>query len=152
MPNTPALAGAGVTAVCAGPGAGGAELDAAAELFATVGRVVRVSETDMDAVTAVSGSGPAYVFFLMEAMMEAAAGLGLDGAVARSLVVGTVEGAARLADATGEAPSVLRERVTSKGGTTAAALEVLRQQGVSDAWVRAIRAAHARSRELSEGA
>jgi pyrroline-5-carboxylate reductase len=149
MPNTPALVGAGASALCAGAAAGEKDLAVAELLFATVGCVVRVEEADMDAVTAVSGSGPAYVFFLIEAALEAASRLGLEAGVARRLIVSTVEGAARLIDATGETAQVLRERVTSKGGTTAAAFEVLRKDGAFEIWVQAILAAHARSRELS---
>ena len=104
----------------------------------------------MDAVTAISGSEPAYVFFLMEAMLEAAARLQMDDDVARQLVYATIEGAARLIQETGVEASTLRQRVTSKGGTTAAALDVLDKQGVRQAWVSAIVAAHDRSKELSK--
>jgi len=149
MPNTPALVGAGATAICGGRTATAEDLGVAEALFATVGAVVRVDEETMDAVTAVSGSGPAYVFFLMEAMLESAARLGMEPSVARQLVVATVEGAARLMAGTETSPTVLRERVTSKGGTTAAAFEVLRKGRVFDAFVEAILAAQARSRELS---
>ncbi|MBN1270168.1 MAG: pyrroline-5-carboxylate reductase [Kiritimatiellae bacterium] len=150
MPNTPALVGAGVAAICGGQWAKEEDLLAAEALLGAAGLVVRVAEKDMDAVTAVSGSGPAYVFFLIEAMLEGAKRLGLEETTARSLVLATVAGAARMCSETGEDPAVLRERVTSRGGTTAAALEVLRAKGVFEAWVEAIAAAHARSRELSQ--
>jgi pyrroline-5-carboxylate reductase len=149
MPNTPALVGAGVSALCGGAGCTAADLTLAEELLGAVGAVVRVREEDMDAVTAVSGSGPAYVFYLMEAMLAAASRLGLTDEVARQLVYGTVAGAARLVTETGSPPSELRERVTSKGGTTAAALDVMRQRELAEILIDAMAAAHRRSRELS---
>lgn len=151
MPNTPALVGAGVSALCGGARATAADLDLAGQLLGAVGTVVRVAEADLDAVTAVSGSGPAYIFYVMEAMLAAAARLGLTDEVARQLVFGTVGGAARLVMETGLPPGELRERVTSKGGTTAAALDVLRQRDVAAALVDAMVAAHRRSQELSNG-
>ena len=116
-----------------------------------VGIVVRVQEKDMDAVTALSGSGPAYVFHMMEAMIEAAHHAGLDAAVAQKLIYATIGGSAKLAEATGVDPAELRRRVTSKGGTTAAALDVLERKFVYDAYLEAIAAAHRRARELSGG-
>lgn len=151
MPNTPALVGAGVTAICAGSRATPADMERAESLLRAVGHVVRVRELDMDAVTAVSGSGPAYVFYFMEALLEGAQQLGLDPALARQLVYGTLAGAARLASESSDPPAVLRERVTSKGGTTAAALEVVRSRQVAQAWVDALEAARRRSVELSKG-
>ena len=151
MPNTPALVGAGASAICAGRWASEGDLSLTESLFRSVGIVVRVKEEDMDAVTAVSGSGPAYIFLVMEAMREAAKQLKLDETAARALITATIEGSARLASATGETPKVLRERVTSKGGTTAAALDVLVARGFFDTLVDAIKAAHARSVELSKG-
>ncbi len=149
MPNTPALVGAGVSAICAGRHASDGDLATAETLLKSVGVVVRVTESLMDAVTAVSGSGPAYVFYLMEAMLASAAGLGLDAGTARKLVIGTVAGAARLAAAADVGPEELRARVTSKGGTTAAAIGALDERGVKAALEEAIRAAERRSRELS---
>jgi len=151
MPNTPALVGCGVAAICGGRRATGSDLDGAEDIFKSVGRVIRVDEKQMDAVTAVSGSGPAYVFYLMEAMMKAAAELGLDPVMARELVVSTVAGSARLCDETKLDPAELRARVTSKGGTTAAAVDVLAAGGVGEKWVEAIKAAHRRARELAGG-
>lgn len=149
MPNTPALVGAGASAVAAGRHATDADLTLSERLLGAVGLVVRVAEDRMDAVTALSGSGPAYVFHLAESMLEAAARMGLDPAVAKQLTVQTIAGAAKLMAESAEPPSVLRERVTSKGGTTAAALAVLGERGVHPAVVDALQAACARSRELS---
>jgi len=149
MPNTPALVQAGAAALAPGKWAMEADMDAAETVMKSVGCAVRVEEKDIDAVTALSGSGPAYVFYLMEAMLKAAAELGLDDAVARELTYATVAGAAKLISETGVEAGELRARVTSKGGTTAAAIEVLNSKGVSDAIVEALRAAHRRSLELS---
>lgn len=149
MPNTPALVGKGVAALCAGADATEDDLVFAERLLGATSSVVRVVEDQMDAVTAISGSGPAYVFYLMEAMHEAAQRLGLDDQVAGSLIAATVEGAARLVTETGQSPAELRARVTSKGGTTAAALDVMKEEEVYDHLVTAIMAAHQRARELS---
>lgn len=149
MPNTPALVGRGVSAICAGPRANDAALSLTETLFAAVGKTLRVEEMAMDAVTAISGSGPAYVFYWMEAMLKAANEQGFDAATARTLVLETLAGATALAAASTEAPDVLRARVTSKGGTTEAALRVLEERGVGAALVAAIDAAARRSRELS---
>jgi pyrroline-5-carboxylate reductase len=120
-------------------------------MLGAVGVVVRVEEKDMDAVTALSGSGPAYIFHLMEAMIAAASHAGLDEDVARKLVHATVKGSAKLAEETGIDPAELRHRVTSKGGTTEAALRVLEEKAVYHAYLQAIAAAHRRARELSGG-
>jgi pyrroline-5-carboxylate reductase len=149
MPNTPALVGEGVTALCKGPRADDRHVSLADGLFSVVGSTLIVDEADLDAVTALSGSGPAYLFYLLEAMMAAARDEGFDDARARELVYGTVKGAISLAANTNDPPAVLRERVTSKGGTTAAALDVLNSRGVGDAVRSAIKAAANRSRELS---
>ncbi len=151
MPNTPALVGKGVAAICPGVHATEADLSVAERLLGATGRVVRVEEEQMDAVTAISGSGPAYVFYLMEAMQEAAQRLGLDEQVADLLIVHTVSGAARLVTETGQSPAELRERVTSKGGTTAAAISVMQEEDVHDHLVTAIMAAYQRAKELSSG-
>lgn len=149
MPNTPALVGKGITALCGGARTTEDDLTLTARLLSGTGEVVRVAESDMDAVTAISGSGPAYVFYLMEAMLAAATKLGLDETTARSLVLNTVEGAAQLAIQSSETPEMLRQRVTSKGGTTAAATNVLDENQVHDHMVRAIEAAAQRAKELS---
>jgi pyrroline-5-carboxylate reductase len=151
MPNTPALIGAGVTGLFADPSVDAAGREAAARILAAVGSTVWVAdEAQMDAVTAVSGSGPAYVFHFIEALEAGGRSLGFDEATARRLAIDTVLGAARLAAGSDEAPGVLRERVTSKGGTTEAALASLAASGVFDAIVRAVQAAAARGRELGD--
>jgi pyrroline-5-carboxylate reductase len=151
MPNTPALIGRGIAGLFAGVGVSAAQRAEVEALFAPTGRTLWVArEQDMDAVTALSGSGPAYVFYLLEAMMQAGVELGLPVAQARELAIATVDGAAALADASAEAPQTLRAQVTSKGGTTHAAVSVLEQADVKAAFVRALHAAAARARELGD--
>ncbi len=150
MPNTPALVGAGVTAICAGAHAEANDLARAERLLAPAGTVVRVAEPDMDAVTALSGSGPAYVFYCLEAWLAEAAALGLAPATARALAFGMLSGAARLAEETGLEPAELRRQVTSKGGTTEAAVRVLDAAGVHETLRAAVRAARDRARELAK--
>lgn len=151
MPNTPALIGAGITGLCAMPGLADADREAADALLSAVGQTLWVDEENMlDAVTAVSGSGPAYVFYFMEAMHTAALGMGFDDEQARALTLATFAGATRLAADSPEPASILRERVTSKGGTTAAALAVMAQRGVDRHIVEALAAARARSVELGD--
>ncbi len=153
MPNTPALVGAGVSALFALPGVNADERAIVAQLFAAVGKVLWVErEAQIDAVTAVSGSGPAYAFYLIESMVQAALQLGFDAEAARLLSVETVLGAAKLAAASPESAEILRARVTSKGGTTERALAVLEGHAVKQHFVEAIVAAEARSRELGEAA
>jgi pyrroline-5-carboxylate reductase len=149
MPNTPALVGRGVSALCAGPRAGEREMALTAALFDAVGTTLVVDEEMMDAVTAISGSGPAYVFHWLEAMLAAARAQGFDEATARKLVYGTLSGAAALAEGSAEGPDVLRARVTSKGGTTEAALRVMQDRGFPGIMTDAVEAAARRSRELS---
>lgn len=149
MPNTPALVGQGASAIAAGTNADEADLEVTEAVLGCVGLTVRVEEKDLDAVTALSGSGPAYVFYLLEGMLAAAEQMGLDPATARSLALKTVEGAARLMEDSGETAEALRAKVTSKGGTTAAAIQVLEEKGVKQAVVAALLAAHKRSIELS---
>ncbi|MDW8468162.1 MAG: pyrroline-5-carboxylate reductase [Burkholderiales bacterium] len=149
MPNTPALVGAGVTALCAAPGCAEADLAAAETILGAVGRTVRIGEERlMDAVTAVSGSGPAYVFWLIEQLAAAGEALGLAAETARTLALETVLGAAKLAAQSGEPPELLRARVTSKGGTTEAALAVFDQERLGERFFAAVRAACARGDEL----
>jgi pyrroline-5-carboxylate reductase len=151
MPNTPLLVGMGATGMAAGSGATPADMALARALFEASGMVLQMHESELDAVTAVSGSGPAYLFFLAEAMMEAARAEGLPEAQARKLVAATLRGAAELLARGEESPEELRRRVTSPGGTTAAAMEVLDSAGVSGKMVEAVRRAAARSRELGRG-
>lgn len=151
MPNTPALVGAGVTAVSAAQGTGEDRLALAEALLAGTGTVVRVPESAQDAVAGVSGSGPAYVFALVEAMVEGGVHAGLPRATATELAVSTALGAARLLAESGEHPALLRERVTSPAGTTAAALRQLEERGLRVAVLAAVEAAAGRSRELGGG-
>jgi pyrroline-5-carboxylate reductase len=150
MPNTPALIGAGITALVRGPGVDDAEAARAEALMAAAGETLWLANEGLiDAVTAVSGSGPAYVFALMEAMEAAGMAQGLPGEVARQLVRATVLGAARMAHEGGEPPAVLRQRVTSPKGTTAAALDVLAAGGFGALVDEAITAATRRGGELA---
>ena len=150
MPNRPALIGCGITALYARPDVDPAQRERATAIVGAVGGHVWIGdESLMDAVTAVSGSGPAYVFLLIEMLESAARAEGLDPATSRRLVIETVFGAARLAREGDEEPAVMREQVTSPGGTTAAAIEVLERSGIRDTFARAIRAATQRSRQLA---
>ena len=148
MPNTPAQVGAGVSVISAGSACDDAQLDVVDEIMSAVGAVVRVPERLQDAAGAISGSGPAYVFLAIEALIEAGVHLGLPRATSADLAVQTFVGASRLAADTGDHPAVLRERVTSPGGTTAAALSVLEDRGVRAAFLAATRAARDRSAEI----
>lgn len=147
MPNTPLMSGLGMTGIAPGPDAQAGDADLALRLFGAAGEAIKVREQLMDAVTAVSGSGPAYVFYLAEAMQQAAADLGL-GEHARLLVTQTLRGAAELLAQSDEPAGELRRRVTSPGGTTEAAIRTLEAAGVKRAVVEAIKAAEARGREL----
>jgi pyrroline-5-carboxylate reductase len=154
MPNTPAAISQGITAIVGNAEAGATELETAEELLRAVGDVVRVrDEAQMDAVTGVSGSGPAYVFHLIETLAQAGEEQGLDAATAMRLAKATVAGAGALAMATDETPAQLRINVTSPNGTTQAALEVLMdpKTGFPDLLARAVKAATERSRELAHG-
>jgi pyrroline-5-carboxylate reductase len=148
MPNTPCRIGAGITAIALGAGAAHDDASLAERLFAAVGRVVRVDERMLDAVTATSGSGPAYVFLVAEAWEDAAVALGFERRTARELVRQTLLGAARMLDDGNVEAAALREAVTSKGGTTAAALGVFQERGLRDAFRDALAAAERRGREL----
>ena len=151
MPNTPALIGAGITGLYALPEVSSAEKQRAARILGAVGEVVWVDEEALlDPVTAVSGSGPAYVFWFIEQLAAAGARLGLPPEVAAKLALQTVLGAARLAAQSGEAPGALRERVTSKGGTTEAALRVFDEERLAERLLRALEAASRRGAELGE--
>jgi pyrroline-5-carboxylate reductase len=149
MPNTPALVGMGATAICAGKNALKEDLDCVAGIFARTGLVVRVDERQMDAVTGLSGSGPAYVFTFIEALSDAGVKNGLPRDVAAKLALQTVLGAARMLADTGEHPAKLREQVTSPGGTTIAGLHVLENGRFRGTIMDAVEAATMRSRELA---
>jgi pyrroline-5-carboxylate reductase len=151
MPNTPALVDEGMSALSAGAHCDAEQLARASALLAAVGKVVTVPEKYQDAVTAISGSGPAYIFYVVEAMIEAGVVLGLPRTTAHDLVVQTVVGAATMLRETGEHPTVLRENVTSPAGTTAAALRELDDHKVRAAFITAMEAARDRSRELAAG-
>jgi pyrroline-5-carboxylate reductase len=148
MPNTPALVGKGASAIAPGSRAGAEHLDLAEQLLGAVGIVVRVNEPALDAVTGLSGSGPAYVFLIAEALIEAGVLVGLPRSTASELVVQTLLGSATLLAREGESPEALRAAVTSPGGTTAAGLRELEAKGVRAAILDAVAAATQRSREL----
>jgi pyrroline-5-carboxylate reductase len=148
MPNTPSLIGAGIAAMSGGSEAKAADLDWGEGILSAVGIVVRLPERQLDAVTGVSGSGPAYVFLVAEAMIEAGVAAGLPRDISRRLVVATLLGSARMLDETGDDPAVLRAAVTSPGGTTAAALRTLEFKSVRSAFIEAVAAATERSRQL----
>ena len=149
MPNTPALVGAGAAALAKGKHATDADLAAAEAILGAVGITARVEEKLFDAVTALSGSGPAYVFLVTEAMIRGAVEAGLGEDLARKLAVQTVLGAARLMAESGELPEELRRKVTSPGGTTEAALKVMADRQLAEIFVAAIQSATRRGRELS---
>lgn len=151
MPNTPALIGMGVTGLAAQPGVSDGQRAQADAVMRAVGKTVWLDdEAQIDAVTAVSGSGPAYVFFFLEAMQEAARQMGLNAEQGRELALATFTGAAQLAAQSDEPVEVLRQRVTSKGGTTHAAIVSMEAARVKDAIVAAMKAAAARGKELGE--
>ena len=152
MPNTPALVDEGMSVLSAGAHADERHLDEAEALLAAVGRVRRVPEAQQDAVTALSGSGPAYFFYLVEAMVDAGILLGLPRDLAADLIVQTALGSAVMLRDSGEHPVQLREAVTSPGGTTIAAIRELERHSVRAALIAAIEAAHARSVELGRAA
>ena len=148
MPNTPALVGCGAAAIAGGGSAAAPDLEWAEGILAAVGTVERVVEPLLDAVTGLSGSGPAYVFLVAEALIDAGVAAGLTRAVAESLTVQTLLGSARLLAESGERPEALRAAVTSPAGTTAAGLTVLERHAVRAAFGEAVAAATARSKEL----
>ena len=151
MPNTPALVDEGMAAISPGSHCDDAHLAEVESLMASTGKVLRIPEKQMDAVTAISGSGPAYIFFVVESMIEAGVHLGLPRATATDLVVQTLVGSAAMLRETGTHPVVLREQVTSPSGTTASALRELEIHRVRAAFLAAMEAARNRSRELAEG-
>lgn len=148
MPNTPALVDEGMSAVSPGSHCDESHLQEAEDLLRAVGKVLRVPEKQQDAVTAISGTGPAYLFYVVESIIEAGVHLGLPRATASELVVQTMYGAATMLRDTGEHPTVLRENVTSPAGTTAAAVRQLEEHKVRAAFLVALEAARDRSREL----
>jgi pyrroline-5-carboxylate reductase len=151
MPNTPAVVGKAVTGVSAGSRTDPEDLALVRTLFETVGEVVEVPESQLDALSTISGSGPAYVFLLIEALTEAAVQKGFTPAQAATLVNGTFLGAAELLVSSGEAPAELRRRVTSPNGTTERAIAVLAEADLPALFARATDAALARARALAAG-
>lgn len=150
MPNTPALVGQGVTGLAAADGVGQNQRSMAQQILGSVGEVVWVRDDDqIDAVTALSGSGPAYVFRFIEGLMAGGQALGLDPQQARALALATVSGAATLAARSVDPVEVLRDKVTSKGGTTAAALDVMHTHQFHETVVQAMKAAYERAGQLS---
>jgi pyrroline-5-carboxylate reductase len=148
MPNTPATIGAGMSAVSAGSRAGEGDLAWAEEILGSVGRVVRLPEASLDAVTGLAGSGPAYVFLVAEALIAAGVEAGLTPETSRLLTIQTLAGSAQLLAQSGEAPESLRAQVTSPGGTTEAGVETLERRGIRAAFAEAVTRATERSREL----
>lgn len=149
MPNTPALVGEGISAVCKGRYAAAKDVRVTDEIFSSVGETINIGERYFDIVTAVSGSGPAYFFYLEEALIEAALRLGMDKPTAKKLVSKTAFGAAKLLIESGCEPEALRRRVTSKGGTTEAAIKVFEENRIKHIAEKAVRAAAKRSKQLS---
>ena len=150
MPNTPALVGAGATAIAAGGHATAADLAAAKRIFESVGLVVTLDESQLDAVTGLSGSGPAYMFLIIEALSDAGVKVGLSRYNALALAAQTVLGSAKLLLETGEHPGRLKDMVTSPGGTAIAGLHTLEEGGLRTTLINAVEAATKRSRELGE--
>ncbi|MBK6872152.1 MAG: pyrroline-5-carboxylate reductase [Kineosporiaceae bacterium] len=151
MPNTPAMVDQGMAAMSPGKYCDTAHLDRARAMLEATGKVLQVAEYHQDAITAISGSGPAYIFYVVEAMIEAGVLLGLPRSTSTELVVQTLYGAATMLKETGEHPTVLREQVSSPAGTTMAALRQLDDHKVRAAFLTAMEAARDRSRELSSG-
>lgn len=149
MPNMAAAVGASVTAICAGSCTAKEDMALAQEIFSTIGAVVEVDEKKFDAVTAVSGSGPAYFYYLIESLIDAGRKAGLDETLAKELALKTALGSMKLLEALKEDPAVLRAKVTSKGGTTEAALKVFESKKFRDIVKKAVQAACKRSKELS---
>lgn len=150
MPNLPAQVGEAITGMCRGKFATAADIKTAQRIFDCIGRTVAVNERLMDAITAVSGSGPGYIFYFAECLEKAARSLGLNPAIARELVTQTLKGSARLLERSGEGADVLRGRVTSKGGTTQAALAVFEKNNTGKIVQQALAAAKKRAKELSK--
>lgn len=148
MPNTSSMVGQSATALCPGRHAGEADLQEAARIFSAIGITVRVKEEEMDAVTGLSGSGPAYIYYLVESLEKAGVAAGLTPSVSRRLTLQTLVGATKMLVETGEGPAELRQKVTSPGGTTMAGLETLAQHRFQEALIQAVQQAHRRSREL----
>src|SRR5262249_39840467 len=151
MPNTPCLVGMSASAYCLGPGATSADAELVNKLLSAVGLAVALGEEQLDAVTGLSGSGPAFVYLMIEALADGGVRMGLPRDIALRLAAQTLKGAAEMVLATGDHPGVLKDRVASPGGTTIAGLHVLEQQGVRGALISAVEAAARRATELASG-
>ncbi len=149
MPNTPAMVRMGITAISPGPSARPKDIDMAVAIFSQVGETVIIGEEMMDAVTALAGSGPGYLFLIMEAFVDAGVMLGLERGIALRLAIQTTLGSAQLARESTESLAELRDRVTSPGGTTSSGLAVLNERGLTEIIIDAVEAAWRRSKELS---
>jgi pyrroline-5-carboxylate reductase len=150
MPNMPALVRNGISGVCFNPHVSPGQKKDALRILRSIGRVLVTDESMMNAVTAVSGSGPAYVYYFIEAFLDAARSLGFSGKEAEDLVRATMKGALALMEKTGEGPEALRQKVTSRGGTTESALLVLESARFKETFISAVRAAEHRASELSK--
>ncbi len=150
MPNTSSFVQESATAICAGRHADAAALERTRRLFAAIGTVVIVDEAAMDAVTGLSGSGPAYIYYVTEALLAAGIAVGLSAETSRELLLQTLHGAARMLHETGAEPAALRRQVTSPNGTTMAGIAALDERGVRDAFRLAVERATARAREMGE--
>ncbi|HPN88918.1 MAG TPA: pyrroline-5-carboxylate reductase [Candidatus Omnitrophota bacterium] len=150
MPNLPAQVGVGMTAMAKGKYAGDKDLKETKKIFDTIGKTLILDEKYIDAITAVSGSGPAYVFLFVECMMKAAQRLGFDFETSKILVAQTIEGSFALLEKSQESPETLRQKVTSKGGTTQAALDVFFKAHIGEIFKKAFQAAEKRAKELSQ--
>ncbi len=151
MPNMPAIIGEAISSVSAGKWAKRKDILCAKEIFSAIGDVVEIDEKMVDSVTAISGSGPAYFFYLIESLIETAVDLGLEEKIAKKLAVKTALGSAKLLHILKEHPSILRAKVTSKGGTTEAAFKIFESREFKNIVKEAVRQAHNRSKELSRG-
>ena len=149
VPNTPALVGSGASAYCCGKGTTDEDAHVVESILKSIGIAIKLEEPLMNAVTALSGSGPAYVFYMVEALMKAGREIGLTEDDTRKLVIATVTGSAHILLETGIGHEELRQRVTSHGGTTEAAMEVLNKSGTQEAIIAAVKAAYKRAKELS---
>ncbi len=149
MPNIPALVGQGISCICAGRFARVKDLNIAKKIFLCVGKVEQVEEQMIDAVTSISGSGPAYFFYVCEAMIECAKEFGFSDGVARAIVIQTIKGSSILLEKTGENPEVLRQKVASKGGTTESAIDIFEKNKLKNIIKKAVSAAYNRSKQLA---
>ena len=149
MPNTPCLIGKGMSAIAAHAHVSESDRQTVNRIMQSVGKVIEIAETQIDAVTGLSGSGPAYVFYFLESLVDAGIHLGLPASVAQELSLQTLAGAVALVEATGKSPEELRRQVSSPGGTTLAGLEILEKQGLAEVIQNAVSAATQRSVELS---